>query len=310
MSIGLKSIGSYIPAASIDNIKQANKFGETEEFIKSKIGAVTLARKDDREETSDLAVKAIKALDEENEAFSLLAIEALVVVTQNPDGSGLPHTSAIVQNKLGLPTNIAAFDVSLGCSGYVYGLYILKGFMEASGLKNGLLVTVDPYSKIVDPDDRVTALLFGDAATASWLGEDSELNIKTVKYGTDGSGAEHLTSFNGRLHMNGRQVFNFAALRVPPQIKSVLSNSNLELSDIDLFCIHQGSNAIVDAISRRFGDSADKFLKDIEHTGNTISSSIPLLLKDQVHDNKVQNILISGFGVGLSWASALLSRSL
>jgi 3-oxoacyl-[acyl-carrier-protein] synthase III len=88
----------------------------------------------------------------------------------------LPHTAAIVQDKLGLPTHVAAFDISLGCSGYVYGIYAMKGFMEAAGLKNGLLVTADPYSKIVDPEDRNTTMLFGDAATATWMGEDAPGN--------------------------------------------------------------------------------------------------------------------------------------
>lgn len=309
MSLGIKAIGSYIPDNAIDNIKQAECFGETEEFIRTKIGAVKLPRMGGSQDTSDLAVAAVTDLFSRNEDLDPTQIDALVVVTQNPDACGLPHTSALVQAKLGLPTTVAAFDISLGCSGYVYGLYTLKGFLEASGLKNGILVTVDPYSKIVDPEDRVTALLFGDAATATWIGEKPKLELGLVKYGTDGSGADNLIVVDNKLKMNGRQVFNFAAVKVPPQIKGLIDESSIELDDVDLFCIHQGSGAIVDAIARRFGDSSKLFVKSIEDTGNTVSSSVPLILKNYIDDSDVKNVIVSGFGVGLSWATALLKRT-
>src|SRR5690606_34876431 len=114
--------------------------------------------------------------------------QALVVVTQNGDGEGLPHTSALVQTKLGLSTTVAAFDVSLGCSGYVYGLAILKGLMETAGMTDAILITADPYSKVIDPTDRVTTLLFGDAATATLLSNRGEWHIHTPTFGTDGAG--------------------------------------------------------------------------------------------------------------------------
>ena len=172
--IGIKSIASYVPADGIDNYAQGAKFAKDEEFIIGKIGSAFLPRKDAAQETSDLCVEAVNALFAANPQLSRESIDAVVVVTQNGDEEGLPHTAAIVQDKLGLPTHVAAFDLSLGCSGYVYGIYVMKGFMEATGLKNGLLITADPYSKIVDPDDRNTTMLFGDAATATWMGEDPE----------------------------------------------------------------------------------------------------------------------------------------
>ena len=243
--IGIKSIAAYVPKQSIDNIAQGALFGESEEFIRTKIGATKLPRKDEMEETSDLAASAVRQLTEDS-TLEPNQIDALVVVTQNGDGSGLPHTAAVVQHKLGLTNNVAAFDLSLGCSGYVYGLSILKGLMQEAGLKNGVLVTADPYSKVVNPDDRVTSLLFGDAASATWLSANAEWNIGKPLLATDGSGGENLVVRNGTLEMNGRQVFNFAALRVPPQIKELLQREALEPTDIDLYCIHQGSAAIVD----------------------------------------------------------------
>lgn len=307
--IGIKAIASYVPNGFVDNIDHALAFGETEEFIKGKIGAVRLPRKEEHQETSDLAAQAVLALFEKCPKLGKATIDALVVVTQNPDGEGLPHTAAILQNKLGLPTTVAAFDISLGCSGYVYGLFVLKGFLEASGLENGILVTADPYSKIVDPDDRVTSLLFGDAATATWLGKMPLWTLDTVAYGTDGSGADHLKVKQSRLQMNGRQVFNFASIQVAPHIKQLLERVNLTPVDIDLFCLHQGSAAILDAIAKRFGDISERFVKDMMNTGNTVSSSIPLLLEKRAFHDGLNRILISGFGVGLSWATAIISKS-
>jgi 3-oxoacyl-[acyl-carrier-protein] synthase III len=307
--IGIKEIASHVPEEGIDNLAQAANFGESVEFIEKKIGALRLPRKAKTEETSDMAVRAVNALTVKAPKLNLGNVDALVVVTQNGDGSGLPHTSAIVQHKLGLPQTVAAFDLSLGCSGYVYGLFLLEGFLQSSGLKNGILVTADPYSKIVDPQDRVTALLFGDAATATWLGEDPIWALEHVEYGTDGSGAEFLHVANNRLHMNGRQIFNFAALCVAPHIEKLLKSHNLLPEDVDLYCLHQGSAAIVDAVSRRFGNLAGRFVKDMRSTGNTVSSSIPLLLERHTFGvQSYQRILISGFGVGLSWATATIKK--
>lgn len=306
--IGIKSIASYVPGAGLDNYAQGAKFGKDEEFILGKIGSAFLPRKSDEQETSDLCVEAVNALFAANPGLSRDAIDALIVVTQNGDAEGLPHTAAIVQDKLGLPTHVAAFDISLGCSGYVYGIYALKGFMEATGLKNGLLVTADPYSKIVDPEDRNTTMLFGDAATATWMGEDPVWALGKSAFGTDGSGAEHLKVNDGVFFMNGRQVFNFALLKVPAHLHELLGQSGLSPDDIDAFCIHQGSAAIVDAVARRFEDNPDKFVKDMVETGNTVSSSIPLLLEKHALDSTWQRVAVSGFGVGLSWGSAILHR--
>ena len=307
--IGIRGIGSYLPDDAVDNLLQAQRFGESEDFINKKIGAVRLPRKSADQDTSDLAQLAVQNLFERFPELDAQRIDALILVTQNPDAEGLPHTSAILQQKLNLPTSIAAFDVSLGCSGYVYGLYILKGFLQASGGKNGLLVTSDPYSKILNMEDRVTSLLFGDAATATWLGEDADWSLGSVVYGTDGAGAEYLKVSDRQLSMNGRQIFNFAATQVAPQIDEVLRREGVSADEVDLYCLHQGSAAIVDAVSRRYKSLAGRFLKDMENTGNTVSSTIPLLLQDRLSNPDYRRILLSGFGVGLSIATAVINKS-
>lgn len=303
----LHSIASYIPPGSIDNLAQAAAFGETEDFIRTKIGALRLPKKLESEETSDMAVRAVEALMAKT-GLSSAAVDALVLVTQNGDGYNLPHTSAIAHAKLGLPKTTAVFDVSLGCSGYVYGLQILKGFMQASGFSNGILVTADPYSKVIDPTDRSTTLLFGDAACATLLSQQGEWELSRPIMGTDGTGAENIMVKDGRFVMNGRQVFNFAATVIPKEIKALLDQESLQEEEIDSYCLHQGSAGILEAISRRFPAVKERFVNRLANTGNTVSSSIPLLLEEETQKNSNKKILISGFGVGLSWASMILSR--
>lgn len=306
--IGIGGVASYVPNGKLDNLAQAIAFGESDRFITDKIGALYLPVKDRDQETSDLAVESVLELSTRF-GLPLESIDALVVVTQNPDGAGLPHTAAIVHSKLGLPSRVAAFDLSLGCSGYIYGLSILKGLMEQAHLKNGILVTADPYSKVIDREDRVTSLLFGDAATATWLCGNPEWHFGCPLLETDGAGGNSLRIDERRkLSMHGRRVFDFAARRVPEQIERYLTINQLRHTDIDLFCIHQGSSAIVDAISRRFPDVKERFVKDISHTGNTVSSSIPLLIEKNVLGRSLNSALLCGFGVGLSWATNVIKK--
>jgi 3-oxoacyl-[acyl-carrier-protein] synthase-3 len=305
--IGIRSIASYVPPAGIDNVIQGQAFGESKDFLQNRIGALLLPRKDVGEETSDMAAGAMRNLMNQT-GLQSGQIEALVLVTQNGDGCGLPHTSAIVHEKIGLPKHIPVFDISLGCSGYVYGLSILQNFLKGSGLKNGILITADPYSKIIDSNDHDTALLFGDAATVTWVGEGSEWEMSPSLYYTDGSGSKNLWVEEGILKMNGRQVFGFAVTQVPKHIKSLLEKMNMKDKDIDLFCLHQGSAAIVEAISKKFPLVKERFILDMKYTGNTVSSSIPLLLEKYLDHRKINRILLSGFGVGLSLATTIIQR--
>ncbi|MDK9762852.1 ketoacyl-ACP synthase III [Vibrio sp. D420a] len=307
MEVGIKDIASYIPSEGIDNIEQGLKFGESREFVESKLGPYFLPRKSTDQDCSDLCVAAIENLVSKNENFNKNDVQLVVVVTQNGDEEKLPHTAALVQKKAGLPKSVAAFDLSLGCSGYVHGLYAVKGFMQAAGLENALLITSDPYSKIIDPNDRTTAMLFGDAATATWIGAQPKFKIGSALFGTDGHGADALRVKDGVFSMNGRQVFNFASINVPKQIKELLVKSDYDESDVDAYILHQGSAAIIDAIAKRFS-KPERFIKNIGATGNTVSSSIPLLIEQYAMNSDWNKIVLSGFGVGLSWSSAVIYK--
>jgi 3-oxoacyl-[acyl-carrier-protein] synthase-3 len=305
--IGLADIGIYVPAKHESNHDKRELLQVDDNFIESKVGVHFVSRKADDEETSDMCVQAFHDLARRAH-LKPEAVDCLVVVTQNPDGNGLPHTSAIVHGKLGCRDDCAAFDISLGCSGFVYALSIVRSFMMQNNMTCGVLFTSDPYSKILDPADRSTVLLFGDAATATLLTNSPVMYPTAFAFGTRGRDGHVLACVEGVLKMNGRDVFNFSAREVPEQIVRLLQASGLSMEDIDVFVMHQGSRSIVETIQRRLGVSG-RFPLKLQEQGNTVSSSIPLILQDILRESSANTVLISGFGVGLSWASAVLKRA-
>lgn len=306
--IGIHDIAYALPERRSDNATRAGALGVPLATLSRRIGVQQIALKSEGDDTSDLAAAAGEALFSRG-PVRREEIECLVVVTQNPDGHGLPQTSARVHAKLGLPAHCASFDVGLGCSGYVYGLSILRGFMESNGLRRGLLVTADPYSKIVDAEDKRTALLFGDAAAATLLGDDPVWRIGRFDFGTDGARADSLcvNPSSGRLFMDGRAVLQFAMDVVPDSLRRAANLNGLTLNQIDRVVLHQGSRVVVENIGEALG-LADRTGFFIEDYGNTVSSSIPIALADHLQPGD-RHVALSGFGVGLSWASAVLTRA-
>jgi len=305
--IGVKSVSVYRPEEGVDNFSQAVRMEASEEFMRNKIGFHYLTRKASAQETTDLAKEVVNQLFAQQN-LSKKQVECLILVTQNPDGMGLPHASAILHHKLDLATSCAVFDISLGCSGFVQGLHIAKAFMESQGYSNGILVTCDPYSKIIDPDDRDTTLLFGDGATATWLSDAPDWKIGHADFGISSKENAALTiSENGFLTMNGRAVFNFAATQVPASVERVLIKAHLNIDQIDMLLLHQGSRYIVETLAKRLGVENKTPFFATEY-GNTVSSSIPMLLAENVPDT-AQRLMLSGFGVGLSWATCILEKN-
>lgn len=303
---GIEAIAAYIPEQRASNRELMERFEIDEAFLLEKIGVIQRAIKNVDEDTSDMAVKALELLLDET-GLAREEIEALIVVTQNPD-SNLPHVSGLVHGKAKLQPDCAAFDVALGCSGYVYGLSVMQSFLAANGLKRGVLITCDPYSKVIDPEDKNTVLLFGDAATATLIGPNPILECGPFSFGTQGDLNGALICTNGTLHMNGREVFNFAATTVPKHIGKILDKAGLTKEDIDCYIFHQGSRYIVETLAKRIGLDRMKVRADILDTGNTVSSSIPILLKRELIDASMKTLLLCGFGVGLSWGSCVCKR--
>lgn len=306
--IGITAITYELPPQRILNTPRAVALGIQAETLDRRIGVRSISRKAKHQDTSDLAVAAALKLFERN-LVTPEVVDCLVVVTQNPDGHGLPQTSAIVHAKLGLRRSCASFDIGLGCSGYVYGLSAIRSFMEANGLLHGLLITADPYSKVIDPDDKRTALLFGDGAAATLLSDRPQWRIGRFDFGTDGNGAGSLAvqGSDNRLHMDGRAVLQFSMSFVPDSLRRAMALNGLTPDQIDRVVLHQGSRVVVENIGNSLG-MRDRTGFHIQDYGNTVSSSIPIVLADHVQATD-RHVAISGFGVGLSWASTVLSRA-
>lgn len=310
MHWGIRSIGVEVPEGRLDNASRCEALQTDLEFLDRKIGTREVVRMAEGADTADLAEPACwRAL--EKGGVRPADIAALVVCTQNPHGRGIPHTSAVLQARLGLPESCACFDVSLGCSGYVYGLSVLGSFLEINGFGPGLLVTADPYSKIIDPMDRNTVLLFGDAATATLLEPDETGRLfsgSSFAFATRGAGGEAIWNPQGILEMNGRAVFEFALGAVPKQVREVVAKAGLNIEEVDRFLLHQGSQFMVEQLARLLGVPMDKVPLGLAGVGNTVSSSVPLMLEKVLPDEAVRRVVLSGFGVGLSWASCVLRR--
>ena len=308
--IGIKAIGTYLPDVRTSNFDRMDKFGMTASFVRDKIGFTQVAQKYPDQETSDLCVKAWENLQEQGQ-ISADEIECMIVCTQNPDGHGLPHTSAILHEKLSISQNCAVFDISLGCSGYVYGLSVIKSFMEANGFCKGLLFTADPYSKVMDHDDKKTATLFGDGATVTLLTEDPVFDFGKFVFGSDGSKKEGIiVRGDGHVHMNGRAVYTFTVRVIPNSIRKMLEKNGITPEKIDRFLLHQGSLHIVNAIADTLGVPREKCPFNSAEFGNTVSSSVPMILAEEFNNQEMKVAVLAGFGVGLSWASTLIFRKI
>ena len=278
--LGIQEIGVYIPRTRVSNYPKKEQFGIDDAFIETKIGVRQRSRKDPGETTADLCLRALEDL-ERKAGLDRAAVECVTVVTQNP-GVRIPHVSAIVHGELGLPTTCAAFDLSLGCSGYGYGLSLLQAFMREHGLKTGLLFTADPYSDIVDPDDKNTSLLFGDAATVTLISSSPRYVTEGFSFGTLGAEHRELTCGASTLYFNGRAIFNFAARLIPPDVTNLLQKHGVRLEEVDRFVFHQGSKYLLDTLTKLLKLDPAKVAYDIADYGNTVSSSIPIILAQEL----------------------------
>lgn len=252
-------------------------------------------------------------------------IDLLILVTQSPDYV-LPTSACILQNRLGLPKNCMAFDVNLGCSGFVYALSIASGLIESGVAHKGLILCSDTYSKYIEKNDRTCRPLFSDGAAAV-LVEGSDVDcIGPSEFGTDGaghaslivkhSGARNVDQISdperGSLYMHGSDVFMFTMRVVPSCVTKLLSRAGLTLENIDLIVFHQASKLVIENLIRTLALDKDKVFTNFENIGNTVSASIPIALKDADTQGRLKEgdmVLLVGFGVGLSWGATLIRWS-
>lgn len=269
-------------------------------FLKNKIGATSLPRFSDKDTVVNMCNKVTQKI---NINKIKNKIKAIILCSQNPDYNGLPHNSSIIQNMLGLNDDVACFDISQGCAGYLYGLVASESFIKKN--QYALIFTCDPYSKIISNKDLNTDILFGDAVTVSVIKKHG-LGKKLIDYEFYSYGAEYKAIINENgLKMNGKKVMKFCTSIVPAKINNFLKKNNLNINSIDQFYFHQGSKFIVDQISNQLKIPRRSYPPIVKNIGNTVSSTLPILMKSYNFKEK-KNILICGFGVGLSISIGLI----
>lgn len=331
MKAYINAISYYLPELVLDNEQLS---AEHPEWNADKISLKTgiykrhIAAKD--EFAGDMAVKAATKLFEEYN-IDPLEIDFLLYCTQSPDYL-LPTTACIIQTKLGLSTSCGALDFNLGCSGYVYGLSLAKGLLYANLAKKILLITSETYSKYIHPKDKSNKTIFGDAAAATLLSaEKGYFELENFCFGTDGTGAENLmVKFGGTRHkndkgtdiadesgeylkndenlfMNGASIFSFTSSAVPLLVNKILEVNHLQQAEVDFFVFHQANKFMLDFIRKKINIPQEKFIYFLQDVGNTVSSTIPIALKEECINKKYGNILLAGFGVGYSWGGCMIS---
>ena len=327
----IKAISYYLPDQVLTNEDLVKEFPEwSVEKVASKIGISKRHISATNETATDMAVKAAENLFAEYKEIHREEIDFILLCTQSPDYF-LPTSACILQNRLGLPTHVGALDYNLGCSGYVYGLSLAKGLILSGIAKNVLLLTSETYSKYIHPKDKGNRTIFGDAATATVISTDGIGEIKNFSLGTDGEGANNLIVKTGsarnidkvddlsfdesgnpvssdHLYMSGSEIFNFTLEAVPKLVNDTLLKNDIQKNDIDLFVFHQANKYMMNYLRKKIKIEEDKFYYCLDQFGNTVSSTIPIALKEGYEENRLKgNILLAGFGVGYSWGGTIIS---
>jgi 3-oxoacyl-[acyl-carrier-protein] synthase-3 len=303
------------------------------EKIDAKTGIKIRHHADQHEYASDLACSAADKLFESGVVQPSM-VDFLLVCTQTPDYS-LPTTACLLQHRLKIPSSSGAFDINLGCSGYVYGLGLSQALINSGQATSILLLTTNTYSKYIDPGDRDSLTLFGDGASATLVVANDEPNhsIGPFVYGTDGSGAFDIIALNSgthiepqnsyteaiyqdrrsvpapRLVMQGKRVFDFVLEVVPKSVEALVRKAGIKKEDVDLFVFHQANAFILEELRKILGIPVEKFQVTISHCGNTGSSTIPIALKHAQYEGKLavgSLVMVVGFGVGYSWGATLI----
>lgn len=332
---GIRAVASHLPETVLTNDALAAMFGDWDAdkiYEKTGIRERRIAAAD--ECASDLGVAAAKKLFARG-VCGPRDVDFLLFCTQSPDHV-LPTTACLVQDRLGLRTDCGALDINQGCSGFVYGLSLANGLIATGAAKNVLLVTADTYTKYINERDRSVRTIFGDGAAATLVSaiEAEAEHVGPFVFGTDGRGAENLivpaggsrrrvndetrvescdTSGNWRhaenLYMNGGEIFTFTLTAVPKAVHTLLTQAGMTAEDVDHFVLHQANRFMLERLRAKMKLPEEKFWIDVETIGNTVSSTIPIALESGIEQGKMragQTALLAGFGVGYSWAAAMM----
>ncbi len=331
----IKSIATHLPEGRITNEDLSREFPDwTPEKIVEKTGIVVRAVAGPDECASDLGCAAAEKLFGSG-TCAREDVDFLLFCTQSPDYY-LPPTACAMQDRLGLRKDIGALDFNLGCSGFVEGLSLAKGLIESGQVDNVLLITAETYSKYIHPRDKSVKTIFSDGAAATLVSHQQadRDRIGPFVFGTDGRGAKNLivpagchrlpsspdtavesTDSSGstrspdNLYMNGAELFTFTLLAVHKAVEALLAKAEVGKGDIDYFVFHQANRYMLENLRRKSGIAPEKFCINVEHFGNTVSSTIPMAIEVAAREGHIaagSRVMIVGFGVGYSWAAALI----
>jgi len=329
------AIEESLPESVLSNEDLAGEFSDWDAAkILEKTGIATRHIAGPAELASDLGVAAAESLFRKH-AVLREEIDFLIFCTQSPDYF-LPTTACTVQSRLGLRQSCGAIDVNQGCSGFVYALALAKGLIETGSADTVLLITADTYSKFINPRDRSVKTLFGDGAAATIVKatENDERLVGPFVFGTDGRGAGNLIVPAGglrtprspgtaveledragnwrssdNLFMNGPEIFNFTLRTVPKAVSQLLEKAGLGLDEIDFFVFHQANRFMLETLRDKMKIPASKFCIELETSGNTVSSTIPIAMRRLMERGAIvrgNRLMLVGFGVGYSWAATLV----
>lgn len=314
--VAFRGLASAVPAVTSPLSLENERFGaDVISKISISTGIVDRRIAPSELKASDLCVAAAQCLLAELK-WEPDSVELLIFITQTPDFDA-PSTACTIQDRLGLPKTAAAFDISLGCSGYAYGLWVAGSLLRSLNAGRALVLVGDTLTHRISRDERALWPLFGDAGSATALEIDPNSPVMYFELGTDGSGFKHLllerSTFSDQgppmLHMDGLEVFSFALREVPPMVRRLLDRANLEVEDIDQWVFHQANEFILHNLQKRLKIPAERFTVDLAQWGNTSGASIPLAISSSLRSafgEKEQRILLAGFGIGLSWSSVIL----
>ncbi len=314
--VSITGLGCHVPAKVVTNDDLSLTLATSDEWIRTRTGIRERRIAVQEEALSDIAMPACRAALAQA-GIEPAELDLIIVATVTPDMI-FPSTAAILANELGAP-DAAAYDLSAGCTGFMYAL--AQGYaMLAGGLsKRALIVGGDLLSKVLDWNDRSTCVLFGDGAGAVVLEAVDSGGFLAFELGADGggganlwlpgSGSRHFDDPDSLLKMNGREVFKFATRVLVSSAEAVLAQCGLTAEDVDVYVPHQANVRIIDHAAKKLGFPDEKVVVNVDRYGNTSSGSIPLALQDAAADGRVrpgQLVLMTGMGAGLTWGSSLM----
>ena len=332
-NVGISAMAACVPSRVINNYEYTSYFpADQVKEVVDKIGIFERRFVDDKTTSSDLCYAAAEKLISDNR-LNRDEIDLLVFISQTPDYR-MPATSLLLQHRLGLSNSCIAFDITLGCSAFIYGLSVVYSMMQAGNLRKALILDGETRSKVYSAKDRNTAFIFGDAGVAALVEKGSHYGESFFSLNSDGS-REHLIKINGggyrnpssvetlkervvdeygnirsdeQGYMNGGDVFNFVIREIPADLNNTLAFSEKSKEDIDFFIFHQANNFINSFLAKKLKLPPDKIPSTISKYGNTSSVSVPLTIVSELKEQLAgdNTLLLSAFGVGMTWATAIL----